>query len=174
MIIIDAVDAQRKTDTPYVGPTIRPPDQASLRSLPTSLPDYDTSQKVHKELVEERWKGRFGGNFWRGVLVAFIVYVVLGVAIGVPLAVMVSFHGANAVEPTVLTAGSSTQNLKRESKTKPFNMQNAPVFDFWGSDDSSNPLPLQALRDSLFDDDIRCNVWNTAETSSSHPLLLAT
>ena len=44
----------------------------------------------------------------------------------------------------------------------------------WSADDSSNPLPLQSLRESLYNHDIRCNVWDTAETSISDSLLLAT
>jgi hypothetical protein len=116
MIIIDAVDAPRKTDNAFTGPTIRHPDQVTLRSVTASLPDYESSQKEHGGLVEEgrkRKKGRFGSTFWRGAIVAFIVYVVLGLAVGVPIAVTVSFHGAAAVEPMVLTPCSEAQAGKQ-------------------------------------------------------------
>ncbi|TEB38290.1 hypothetical protein FA13DRAFT_1705247 [Coprinellus micaceus] len=156
MIIIDAVDAPRKTDNAFTGPTIRHPDQVTLRSVTASLPDYESSQKEHGGLVEEgrkRKKGRFGSTFWRGAIVAFIVYVVLGLAVGVPIAVT---------------------KLRQENKSRPFPIKNAPLMGMWSAVDSSNPLPLQSLRESLYNHDIRCNIWNTAETSPSDSLLLAT
>ncbi|KAF6761275.1 hypothetical protein DFP72DRAFT_880590 [Ephemerocybe angulata] len=149
MIILPGDNGLDKAHPQYPGLTVRLPE-ASLRST-QSLPDYDTSQKEHLVVKEQRrGRSRFDSTFWRGALLAFVVYAVLSLAIGVPLAVI---------------------KLK-EQKAKKF--KSAPPFSFWSADDSHTPLPLQSLRDSVFGHNIRCNVWDIAEDASSHPFLLAT
>ena len=90
MIILDGDHGRDKLDSPFVGQTIRLPDQVTLRST-TSLPDYDASQQEHEVFQEpKKKKRRFDRSFWRAVVCALVVYVALSLAIGVPLVVVVS------------------------------------------------------------------------------------
>ena len=91
MIILDGDHGRDKIDSPFVGQTVRLPDQVTLRSI-TSLPDYDASQQEHEVFQEpKKKKRRFDSSFWRAVVCALVIYVALSVAIGVPLVVVVSF-----------------------------------------------------------------------------------
>lgn len=92
MIVLDGEYGAEKTDSPFAGRTVRLPDQVTLRST-TSLPDYDASQQEHQvfQPVKTR-KRRFGSNFWKPAACAFVLYVALSLAIGLPLVLIVSLQ----------------------------------------------------------------------------------
>ncbi|KAF6760355.1 hypothetical protein DFP72DRAFT_883922 [Ephemerocybe angulata] len=65
MIILPGDNGLDKAHPQYPGLTVRLPE-ASLRST-QSLPDYDTSQKEHLVVKEQRrGRSRFDSTFWRG------------------------------------------------------------------------------------------------------------
>jgi len=110
MIIIGA-DDHAKLDPPFHGPTIRFPEEAAVRSLP-SLPDYDTSQQEHAGLLNQkdrhrRWGWMFERNFLRAFLLALAVYIALSLIVCIPLVVVVSrFMGfKKSLRRDLLTVG---------------------------------------------------------------------
>lgn len=91
MIILAGGGGPDKPDPPFSGHLVRPPEEPILHSL-TSLPDYDASQRHLEEPNSISSKLRqcgFKKSTLRTVMLALLVYVLLSVAIGVPLAVRV-------------------------------------------------------------------------------------
>ena len=101
MILLDVVDGVEEASTPKTTradddsrfSTRRRPDSVvnfeteSVRRL--DLPDYATSQALSGQTSAKQqdtptsiWRRR---RFWRAVVVAFVIYVVLSVCIAVPL-----------------------------------------------------------------------------------------
>lgn len=91
MILADEDDAQRIKDPPVACPTIRCPERAAGRRPFSPLPDYETSQALtynnlndslstlHKPPQRRRFLS------WRSTLVALVVYILLTLVIGVPI-----------------------------------------------------------------------------------------
>jgi len=91
MIILDGeADRQAKLDS-FSGPTIRHPERASTRSF-SPLPDYDTSEAQHRSFTKPPSTHIFDSKFWRAVLYALVVYIILSAVIGIPLVVLVRIH----------------------------------------------------------------------------------
>ncbi|KAF5370636.1 hypothetical protein D9758_001903 [Tetrapyrgos nigripes] len=90
MILLDAEDQQQHPKLQYhvAGATARPPE-SSLNASQPSLPDYETSQAQHSPQPFLNRKYPFFNTvdtrFWRAALYALAIYVVLTIAIGVPL-----------------------------------------------------------------------------------------
>ncbi|KIY74415.1 hypothetical protein CYLTODRAFT_416251 [Cylindrobasidium torrendii FP15055 ss-10] len=122
MIILDEPQ-QTKYDP--AGPTLRAPDPA-LGCSSSPLPDYATSQaqasqtqfvlpSLSRPTVPTSW--RKDRRFWKAMLYAFVVYIVLSAAIGIPLLVLRLKHKHEGRPPpwgSSVTDDSSslhTQNL---------------------------------------------------------------
>ena len=86
MIILDDDEEQlpKLASPPPVHALIRLPRTST--SVP-SLPDYETSQKLH---TLGQWKRKVLTRRWRWAIYGLIAYFVITVAIGVPLIVVVS------------------------------------------------------------------------------------
>ncbi|KAI6121479.1 hypothetical protein F5141DRAFT_1186698 [Pisolithus sp. B1] len=98
MILADEDDAQRIKDPPVASPTIRYPERAAGRRPCSPLPDYETSQALTynnlndslSTLRKPPQRRRFLS--WRSTLVALVVYILLTLVIGIPIIVKVRAH----------------------------------------------------------------------------------
>jgi len=92
MIILDAEDQrQSKEDLPVTGLTLRFPEKVVARS-DSPLPDYETSEARQKFLLQSSSsRKRLDGRLWRAILYAFVIYVILSAAIGVPIVLLVCY-----------------------------------------------------------------------------------
>ncbi|KAG5648615.1 hypothetical protein DXG03_003226 [Asterophora parasitica] len=88
MIILDEEDQQRSKELndPFnAGPTLRFPEKAALRSE-SPLPDYETSEARQKLIARARSSRKVvDPRLWRAILIAFGIYVLLSIVIGVPI-----------------------------------------------------------------------------------------
>ena len=90
-----------------------------------SLPDYETSQKLHRVGI---WKHKALSRRWRWAIYGLIAYFVITVAIGVPLIVVVS------LSPSETSRRRVSIHLA-ENPEKQYNIQ-----------ESEPSLPLTRLR----------------------------
>jgi hypothetical protein len=95
MIVLED-QQQSKDSTSVAGPTNRASEPYSRNSV-FSLPDYETSEsqasfpplkktEIHLSFIATLRSDR---RFWRAVCCAFLIYLVISVAVGVPLIIMV-------------------------------------------------------------------------------------
>ncbi|KAI6000524.1 hypothetical protein EDD15DRAFT_1758966 [Pisolithus albus] len=93
MILADEDDAQRIKDPPVASPTVRYPERAAGRRPCSPLPDYETSQALTYNNINDSLpslrkppqRRRFLS--WRSTLVALVVYILLTLVIGIPIIV---------------------------------------------------------------------------------------
>lgn len=88
MIILDEGAAPTKDDK-FNGLTLRHPQVAYIRST-SPLPDYDTSEAQHREVITPSSKFKVDTKAWKAALYALVMYIFLTLAIAVPIIVVVS------------------------------------------------------------------------------------
>lgn len=88
MIILDEGAAPTKDDK-FNGLTLRHPQVAYIRSA-SPLPDYDTSEAQHREVITPLSKFKVDIKAWKAALYALVMYIFLTLAIAVPIIVVVS------------------------------------------------------------------------------------
>ncbi|KAF8160832.1 hypothetical protein B0H34DRAFT_698295 [Crassisporium funariophilum] len=144
MIILDEGERRTKTDT-YSGLTLRHPQAAYVRSH-SPLPDYDTSEAEHCKVVSPLSTRRINPRIWKGILIALGVYLVLTLAIGVPLAV-----------------------LKLRENNAPASWNIGSTNALWAVEDVTPLPPLQiAIAGAIHtQDDMTCNDWHTRSATSA-------
>ncbi|KAG6837487.1 hypothetical protein H0H93_008412 [Arthromyces matolae] len=92
MIILDSEEQERSkllNDPFFEGPTLRFPEKAVARS-DSPLPDYETSEARQKLIIKElsaRPKS-VETRLWRAILYSFGIYVLLTIAIAIPIIVV--------------------------------------------------------------------------------------
>ncbi|KAF9010510.1 hypothetical protein BDQ17DRAFT_1346349 [Cyathus striatus] len=142
MILLDELDQKPKHDS-FSSPTLRHPQRAYARTA-SPLPDYDTSQAYQKLLTKPAARKRSNSKFWKAVLYAFLVYLILTIAIAVPLIVLKTRRASN------VSWGSDYPN------------------SLWASDNSNYPVPLPPSASVYMPlpTNLTCNAWVPPEHPS--------
>lgn len=137
MIVLDNQDPQdaKSSLAPVAGPTVRRPDRVFGGSTPSLvLPDYETSQAIELEALHllrspsssassiHRYKRAsvrqwIPSRFWRIMFYVMILYVVLTLAIGVPLLVLVS--GPQRPVDYLLCSNQHSSDYRKSSSGPP-------------------------------------------------------
>lgn len=148
MIILDGeTDRQAKLDS-FSGPTIRHPERATTRSF-SPLPDYDTSEAQHRSFTKSPSTHIFDSKFWRAVLYALVVYIILSAVIGIPLVVL-------------------------KSKGKGDKMPLGPTGSLWTVNDPPPPLQPAGFGSMMIGENATCNKWNVLSQDAPSSLFTAT
>ncbi|KAG2150535.1 hypothetical protein DEU56DRAFT_729003 [Suillus clintonianus] len=124
MIILDEDDHLKSKDPPVATPALRYPERAAGRRPFSPLPDYETSQALalndlnndslitfHKPPPKRRF---IDSRSWRAGITALGIYIILSIVIGIPLIVKKSqedekpsFYSSNYVAPWLVKTTTS-------------------------------------------------------------------
>ncbi|KAL4074172.1 hypothetical protein J3A83DRAFT_4358002 [Scleroderma citrinum] len=118
MILTDEEDPQRIKDPPVTLPTIRYPERAVARRPFSPLPDYETSQALtfnslndsQSTIVKPPRRRRF--LIWRAALISLVVYFFLTLVIGIPIILKKSASSYNDKYPYSALSSPSPWNGK--------------------------------------------------------------
>jgi hypothetical protein len=97
MIVLDDQDQSTKAYSSVASSARRVPEGTRKSTSTTcSLPDYETSQAYQKPELEKTSTflciQRVDRKFWRAVLFALIIYIVISLIIGLPFLIIVSTY----------------------------------------------------------------------------------
>lgn len=114
MILTDEDDPQTIKDPPIALPTVRYPERAAARRPCSPLPDYETSQALAYNRLNDSQstlykppRRRFLN--WRAAVVSLAVYILLTLVIGIPIVLKVPpylnilFHRIHSLDPAKWT-----------------------------------------------------------------------
>jgi hypothetical protein len=90
IILEDSEVAERTKDDNFNGLTLRHPQAAYTRLTASPLPDYETSEAQHRDIITPSSKFKLDAKSWRAALIALCLYIFLTLTIAVPIIVLVS------------------------------------------------------------------------------------